>query len=97
MGALPERVERLAELGLSQTSLTPVLREHKIKTDSKSVYYNTLILLGVKITKLFFASIIALAPGVAIAQNQLPQVISVNGGFLCLNNKEKIYDFMSNS
>ena len=46
------------------------------------MYYNTLILLGVKITKLFFASIIALAPSVAIAQNQLPQVISVSDGFL---------------
>jgi micrococcal nuclease len=34
----------------------------------------------VKITKLLFASIIALAPSVAIAQNQLPQVISVGDG-----------------
>ncbi len=33
-----------------------------------------------KITKLLFASIIALAPSVAIAQNQLPQVISVGDG-----------------
>lgn len=55
----------------------PVLQEHKIKTFSL-VYRLIHKFFIVKITKLFFASIIALAPGVAIAQNQLPQIIETS-------------------